>query len=100
MPRCSPSTTSGWPDPRGAAVADDHGVIAELDHWCHHRLALALDGLDDAGRLDPAWTARQVSDVLWAASAPVSYELLVVERGWSAKAFERWLIHLARSFQS
>jgi hypothetical protein len=35
--------------------------------------------------------------MLWAAGSPATYELLVVERGWTPAAFERWLLHLGRS---
>ena len=54
--------------------------------------------LHRAGLLSGDFTTTKVADVLWQAGAPSSYELLVVERGWTPKEFERWLVHLARSF--
>lgn len=51
-----------------------------------------------AGRLAPGWSVDDVVDVLWAAGAPSSWQHLVGERGWSPARFERWLVHLARSF--
>jgi AcrR family transcriptional regulator len=57
-----------------------------------------LRAIDQQGRLAEGWSARQVADILWVASAPSSYEHLVTERGWSLKAYERWLLHLGRSF--
>ncbi|KAB2898491.1 MAG: TetR/AcrR family transcriptional regulator [Kofleriaceae bacterium] len=79
-------------DPDAAAAFEDRmrqrrGGFAEV-----------LRVIEEQGKLSPDWTARQVADVLWEASAPSSYEHLVVERGWSVKTFERWLLHLARSF--
>lgn len=50
------------------------------------------------GRLMSGFSAAQVADVLWEAGAPSSYEHLVVERGWSPRELERWLVHLARTF--
>lgn len=50
------------------------------------------------GRLIRGFSAQRVADVLWEAGAPSSYEHLVVERGWSPREFERWLVHLAHSF--
>jgi AcrR family transcriptional regulator len=46
---------------------------------------------DRAGRLAPGLTAREASDVMWALSGPDVYRLLVIERGWSLRRFERWL---------
>ena len=57
-----------------------------------------LGVIEDQGKLGSGWTVRQIADVLWEASAPSSYEHLVVERGWSSKTYERWLLHLAHSF--
>lgn len=50
------------------------------------------------GRLARGWSVEHVADALWEASAPSSYHHLVVERGWSVDAFERWLVHVGRSF--
>jgi AcrR family transcriptional regulator len=54
--------------------------------------------LQRAGLLVADWSAPKVADILWEAGAPSSYEHLVVERGWTPKDFERWLVHLGRSF--
>lgn len=50
------------------------------------------------GRLMRGWSVEHVADVLWEVSAPSSFQHLVVERGWSVDAFEKWLVHLGRSF--
>jgi AcrR family transcriptional regulator len=79
-------------DPDAAAALED-------------RLKQRLRGLNEVlraveaqGKLSSDWTAKQAADALWQAGHPSSYELLVVERGWSVKAYERWLVHLGRSF--
>lgn len=79
-------------DPDAAAALEDRMRLRRAGY------AEMLRRIDEAGRLSPAWTARQVADILWEATAPSSFEHLVVERGWSIKTFERWLVHLARSF--
>lgn len=69
------------------------------------RLTLRRKGLTElatriaaADKLAADWTPKHVGEALWAAIAPENYELLVVDRGWSNKQYERWLQHLARSF--
>jgi len=36
-------------------------------------------------------SAREARDVLWALNSPELFELLVVERGWSARRYGRWV---------
>lgn len=82
------------------APSDPDAAAALEDRMRMRRAGFAemLRRIDEAGRLSPDWTARQVADVLWEVTAPSSFEHLVVERGWSVKTYERWLVHLARSF--
>jgi len=54
--------------------------------------------LHRSGRLIDGWSAPKVADALVDAGSPSSYEHLVVERGWTPKEFERWLVHVGRSF--
>lgn len=54
--------------------------------------------LQRAGLLVADWSAPKVAEILCEAGAPSSYQYLVVERGWTPKEFERWLVHLGRSF--
>lgn len=82
------------------AASDADAAAALEDRMKHRRAGMTevLRQIDEAGKLSPEWTVKQVADVLWEASLPSSYEHLVVERGWSVKAFERWLLHLGHSF--
>jgi hypothetical protein len=43
------------------------------------------------GGLRDGLTIREAADVLWATNSPDLYALLVMERGWSATRYERWL---------
>jgi AcrR family transcriptional regulator len=54
--------------------------------------------LSRAGLLVGDWSAPKVAEILTEAGSPSSYEYLVVGRGWTPKEFERWLVHLGRSF--
>jgi len=41
--------------------------------------------------LRPELGASAAADILWTLSAPETYEALVLERGWPAESYERWL---------
>ena len=101
------TTASFEPKIHGVAIAltrlaaTDADAAAALEDRMKLRrggMTEVLRQIDEAGKLSPDWTVKQVADVLWEASLPSSYEHLVVERGWSVKAFERWLLHLGHSF--
>ncbi|HUQ05916.1 MAG TPA: TetR/AcrR family transcriptional regulator [Kofleriaceae bacterium] len=78
----------------------DADAAAALDDRMKLRLRGVTDVLravEEQGKLSPDWTAKQAAEACWEAGHPASYELLVVERGWSVKTYERWLWHLGRS---
>lgn len=82
------------------AESDADARAAYDDRMTHRREGLlgVLRAIQRAGKLLPDWTATKVADVLCEAGAPSSYQHLVIERGWSPKEFERWLLHVGRSF--
>jgi AcrR family transcriptional regulator len=47
--------------------------------------------LRDAGGLRDDLTISEAADVLWATNSPDLYALFVMERGWSAARYQRWL---------
>lgn len=78
---------------RGAATADADiaalwARIGTEFHGIHRPLVqgLAAEGVLRAG-LDP----EAACDVLWTLNHPSVWQLLVVERGWSAERYEQWL---------
>lgn len=79
-------------DPDAAAALEDRMRLRRAG------LTELLRKIEEQGKLASDWTVKQVADVLWEAGTPSSYEHLVVERGWSLKTFERYLLHLGRSF--
>jgi AcrR family transcriptional regulator len=47
--------------------------------------------LTDRGRLRPGLSTRQAADIIWTLCAQANYDALVGQRGWSHRAYERWL---------
>lgn len=82
------------------AITDEDARAAFED-----RMRIRREGFNEvvravkrSGRLVRGWSVEHVADVLWEISAPSSFHHLVVERGWSVDAFEKWLLHVGRSF--
>ena len=57
------------------------------------RCARIVARLDDEGRLSPAWSREDASDLLWAMTSVRVWEDLVVRRSWSTARFRRHLRH-------
>jgi AcrR family transcriptional regulator len=81
-----------------AVLLGARGTDADLDAFArttaNERLAgttLLVDHLAAAGALRPGLDRGRARDLLWALISPELYLLLVVERGWSADDYERWL---------
>jgi hypothetical protein len=53
-------------------------------------LAMA-DRAEEAGALAPGLTVERARDLIWLHTAPDTYRLLVLERGWSLDDYQRWL---------
>jgi len=47
--------------------------------------------LQDRGVLRAGLSKAEARDVLWALNSPELYQLLVVERGWSARRYGKWV---------
>jgi hypothetical protein len=47
--------------------------------------------LEGEGALRSDVSRREARDVLWSLNSPELYELLVVERGWSARRYGAWV---------
>jgi AcrR family transcriptional regulator len=63
----------------------------EVDKARLRRMTQNARRLQRAGYLRPGITLARASDVLWTYSSPELYELLVLNRGWSAKRFGRFV---------
>lgn len=56
-----------------------------MDDW-HAGIRLAVQRLDDNGRLAEGWSVDEAADWTWAKVHPTHYHHLTAERGWTAKA--------------
>lgn len=83
-----------------ARSADPDVAAAYEDRMVKRRLGLReiVVALHAAGELDESWTVEEVIDAVWSSGTPRAFEELVGDRGWSLEQFERWLLHVARSF--
>jgi len=77
---------------RGAAAADPHAA-AVLQRYRSQRFAgqrHILRALTVRHPLREGLTTSMATDVLYAIGSPETYGLLVRDRGWSGRRFERW----------
>lgn len=72
-------------DPDAAALLD------ELTRQRQHGQGRIARSLARAGALAPGMRQRDAADIIHALLSPELYKLLVVDRGWSAQRYERWL---------
>ena len=77
-----------------SAAASDPDAAALLDDLTHQRQQgqrVIGRSLARAGALQPELRERDAADIIHALMSPEVYRLLVVDRGWSAERYERWL---------
>ena len=76
-----------------SGVEPDLGAMWTEGEARRHRAESALVRRWAAdGALRPGVSTRQATDIWWALSGPDVYRLFVVERGWSKRRFETWLL--------
>ena len=73
-------------DPDAAALLD------ELTSQRQQGQRMIARSLARAGALRPELRERDAADVIHALMSPELYRLLVVDRGWKADRYERWLV--------
>jgi AcrR family transcriptional regulator len=77
-----------------SAAASDPDAAALLDDLTRQRQQgqrVIGRSLARAGALQPELRERDASDIIHALMSPEVYRLLVVDRGWTAERYERWL---------
>jgi hypothetical protein len=47
--------------------------------------------LKDRGDLKPEISVEEAGDILWTVNSGAVYDLLVVQRGWSAERYRDWI---------
>ena len=76
------------------AAPGDSEIAAALEQLYADRLegmAEFAGVLGRRGALRAGVSRRQARDVLWTLNSPELYELLVLERGWSARRYGQWV---------
>ena len=78
---------------RDAAAVDEDGraLWTLINSDFHANQRVIVDSLAKRKALRPGLTAAKATDILWTLNHPDVW-LLLHDRGWSAKAFEEWLI--------
>ena len=72
----------------------DPGLISryrEIDAGRLRLLAELGSQLEESGRLRAGMTGRLATDLAWSLTSSVTYQQLVLERGWTQQQFEDWL---------
>jgi AcrR family transcriptional regulator len=82
-----------------ARLTEDAARAAWDDRMTHRRRGMGkiIQRLESEGLLDPSWSASHATDFLWSLLSIRVWRDLVVERGWSKKAYERHLRRVARA---
>ena len=74
---------AGEPELRAFAATIDRERLAGASALATH--------LAECGALSPALALDRARDLIWLHTAPDTYRLLVLERGWALDDYERWL---------
>jgi len=74
---------AGEPELRAFAATIDRERLAGASALAAH--------LAECGALSPALAVDRARDLIWLHTAPDTYRLLVLERGWTLDDYERWL---------
>jgi AcrR family transcriptional regulator len=78
---------------KAAAATDPEaaGVWEQLQAERLAGLTLFANALHDAGHLRPDVPAEEARDLLWTCNSPETYDLLVLQRGWTPARYGRWV---------
>jgi AcrR family transcriptional regulator len=66
-------------------------VWQEISERRAANMRLLIRDIRDAGGLRAGLSVNEAADVMWALNSSEIYILLITERGWSPRRFERWL---------
>jgi AcrR family transcriptional regulator len=78
---------------KAAAATDPEaaGVWERLQAERLEGLARFARALHDAGHLRPDVPVEEARDLLWTCNSPETYDLLVLQRGWTPERYGRWV---------
>jgi AcrR family transcriptional regulator len=79
-----------------AAVDPDVAALWQRIQTDYHANQLAIvERLHERGHLNPALRIERATDILWTLNHPNTWQLLVVDRGWTPEQYEQWTGDLA-----
>jgi AcrR family transcriptional regulator len=78
---------------KAAATTDPEaaGVWEQLQAERLEGLTMFARALADAGHLRPDVSVEEARDLLWTCNSPETYDLLVLQRGWTPERYGRWV---------
>ena len=79
------------------AARSDEGaasLLAEIARQRHEGQRRLARSLARSGALRPGLRERDAADLVHALASPEVYGLLMVDRGWSAERYEKWLLSI------
>jgi AcrR family transcriptional regulator len=78
---------------RAAAVTDPEaaGIWEQLQAERLAGLTVFARALHDEGHLRPGVPMEEARDLLWTCNSPETYDLLVLQRGWTPERYGRWV---------
>lgn len=82
---------------RSAAPADAEISLlwSRIQREYHANQRAIVERLHERGHLRPELDIDRASDILWAINHPNTWQLLVVDRGWTPEQYEQWTAELA-----
>jgi hypothetical protein len=85
---------------RDAAVTEPEAqaVWREISDRRAANMRRLVDDLQAAGGVRGELPLDLAADTVWATNSPELYLMLTVERGWTADAYERWLVDIWSRF--
>lgn len=80
----------------GAAVDEDVAALwRRIQAEYHANQRAIIERLHERGDLVPTLDVERATDILWTLNHPSTWQLLVVDRGWTPEQYERWTGDLA-----
>jgi hypothetical protein len=70
---------------------DAASLLAEIARQRHQGQRRIARSLARSGALPPGLRERDAADIVHALASPEVYGLLVLDRGWNAERYEKWL---------
>jgi AcrR family transcriptional regulator len=83
---------------RGAASQDTEigALWRRIQSDYHDNQRAIVESIEEKGGLRAGLDVNRATDILWTINHPATWQLLVIERGWTADEYELWTAEAAR----